>query len=352
MGVTVLVGTAKGGFVLRSDDGRERWEIEGPIFKGWKVTAAERLSSGDYLLGTTSDIYGTAMHKSADLNNWRQIERAPKYEADSGRQLTQIWKFAENDGVSYAGVSEAGLFRSEDEGESWEPVVGLNDHPTRRAWMPGAGGLCAHSILFDSARPERMWCGISAVGVLRSDDGGKTWAGKNDGIPIVLEDREFDEIGFCVHGLAPDPDNADVIYRQDHQGVFRTGDGGENWERIENGLTTGFGFPIAVDQKTRAIYIVPLESDEYRIPTNGKLRVYRSTDGGDSWTALTSGLPQENAYAGVLRGAMDADQLDPCGVYIGTTSGDIYFSNNGGEHWSTLPCRLPRVLSIDVFVES
>jgi photosystem II stability/assembly factor-like uncharacterized protein len=317
MSLVIVIGTAKGGFLLRSDANRQRWNIEGPLFKGWKVTSAARLPGGDFLLATASDVYGCAIHKSRDLAQWRQISDGPRYAAGSKRELSQVWKLVAHNDISYAGVSDAGLFRSDDQGESWTPVPGLNEHRTRNAWAPGAGGLCAHAILVDRAHPQRLWCGISAVGVMRSDDGGQTWQGKNSGVPVALQDKEFDEIGFCVHGLAQDPHDANVIYRQDHLGVFRTTDGGDHWERIQNGLESGFGFPMVLDARTRSLYIVPLESDEYRIPSAGRFRVFRSTNGGDSWEPLMRGLPQQNAYFGVLRGALDVDNLDPCGVYVG-----------------------------------
>ncbi|MCG8407239.1 MAG: hypothetical protein MI923_18735 [Phycisphaerales bacterium] len=350
MSVTVIVGTAKGGFVLRSDD-RRSWQIEGPFFKGWKVTTVARADDGTFLIGAASDVYGAAIHKSKDLSDWRQVAQGPAYSEDEKRQLTQIWKLVVQDGAYYAGVAEAGLFRSEDRGETWQPMPGLNDHRSRSAWMPGAGGLCAHSILIDPANPKRLWCGISAVGVFRSDDGGDTWHPKNNGVPVILEDKEFSEIGFCVHALAQDPDNADLIYRQDHRGMFRTKDGGDHWERIENGLPSGFGFPLVLDRETRALYAAPLESDEFRLPCDGKFQIFRSRNGGDAWEPLTNGLPQEHAYAGVLRGAMDADHLAPCGVYVGTTSGDVFVSSDGGDRWNALPYRLPRVHCVAAYVE-
>ena len=351
MGVTIVVGTVKGAFALRSDDSRGTWQIDGPLFKGWKVTAAARRSDGTWLLATASDVYGCAIHKSADLKEWRQVAKGPEYPKGGKRKLNQIWKLVVHDSACYAGVDEAGLFRSSDGGETWAPLAGLNEHRTREAWCPGAGGLCAHSILIDPADPKRIWCGISAVGVFRSDDGGESWQAKNEGVPVILEDKEFKEIGFCVHALAQDPDNAERIFRQDHRGMFRTADGGDRWERIENGLASGFGFPLVMDRRTRALFAVPLESDEYRMPKDGKLRVYRSTDGGDSWQALSKGLPQEHAYAGVLRAAVDVDHLDPCGVYMGTTSGDVYVTADAGESWTALPCRLPRINCVAAFVD-
>ncbi len=349
MSVTVVAGTDKGGFLIRSDNNRRDWRIEGPIFKGWKVTAVGRNGEGDYLAGTGSFVYGAAIQRSRDLKEWRQVERGPAYDKDSGRKLNQIWRIAGHHGVCYAGVDEAGLFRSRDGGETWEPLHGLNDHPTRRSWQPGNGGLCCHAILLDPKNPKRLWCGISAVGVFRSDDGGQTWHPKNKGVRVILEDKDHPDIGYCVHGLAQDPKNPDVIYRQDHVGMYRSRDGGDTWEVNENGLGSSFGFPIAIDKRTRTLFAIPLESDEYRLPREGKLRVFRSTDGGDSWQASAKGLPQEHAYAGVLRGALATDEQDPAGVYFGTTAGDVYVSNDLGESWRALPCRLPRIHCIAAF---
>lgn len=351
MRVLVIVGTEKGAFLCRSDQHRRDWLVEGPIFKGWKVTATSRTPSGRYLVATASQVYGPALHTGTDLTTWQQVENGPAYPEGGDRKLNQIWTLQCNRGRYYAGVDTAGLFTSDDDGTSWQPVTGLNDHPTRRSWFPGAGGLCAHSVLVDPQRPERIWCGISAVGVMRSDDGGQTWVAKNEGVRCMLEDKEFPGIGYCVHGLAADPDAADTIYRQDHSGMYRTRDGGDHWERIENGLASWFGFPITIDRRTKTLFSFPMESDEYRLPVAGKFQIYRSRNGGDSWEALNKGLPQEPSYASVLRGAMAVDNLNPGGVYVGTTSGGVYASADGGDSWQTLPCTLPRVLSVQAYVE-
>lgn len=351
MSVTVVIGTDRGGFVLRSDERRRKWKIDGPIFKGWKLTAVTRAANGVWLAGTTSDVYGCAIHTSHDLSQWRQIDHGPSYAEGGERKLTQIWKLLAHDGECYAGVSEAGLFRSRDGGETWQPLDGLNQHRTRDAWCPGTGGLCAHAILVDPKNAKRIWCGISAVGVFRSDDGGESWHTKNDGVPVILEDKNHPDIGYCVHALAQDPDQPERIYRQDHQGVFRSNDAGDHWERIENGLPSGFGFPIVRDHRGGALFTVPLESDEYRIPIDGRLRVFRSRDAGESWTPLSEGLPSKHVYASVMRGAMDADQLDPCGIYVGTTSGDVFVSADAGDHWTVLPYRLPRIHCLTAIAE-
>ncbi len=351
MGVTIVVGTSKGAFLLRAEQSRAEWAIEGPLFKGWTVTAAERLASGAYLLGTSSFVYGAAIQKSTDWVNWKQVAQGPAYDADSGRKLTEIWRLTAHGDVCYAGVAEAGLFKSSDDGETWTAIPGLNDHSTRDGWQPGAGGLCAHAIVVDPRNDQRVWCGISAVGVFRSDDGGNHWIPQNAGVPVILEDNNCSEIGYCVHALAQDVDDPDVLYRQDHRGMFRSRDAGEAWERIENGLPSGFGFPLVMDPHTKHLFAAPLESDEYRLPRDGRLAIYRSTDGGDSWHDSSNGLPQDNAYSAVLRGAMDVDRLSPGGVYIGTTSGTVHVSRNGGDSWQTLPCSLPRIQCVKAFVD-
>jgi photosystem II stability/assembly factor-like uncharacterized protein len=349
MSVVVIVGTEKGAFIARSDARRTTWEIEGPVFKGWKVTASARTPGGKYLVATTSFVYGAALQVGTDLKNWRQLETGPAYPQGGGRQLNQIWTIHTGAKRHYAGVDTAGLFSSDDDGETWQPVAGLNDQPSRRAWSPGAGGLAAHVVLVDPANPSRIWCGISAVGVWRSDDAGRTWALKNDGVRCMIEDKEFPGIGYCVHGLAQDPQDANRIYRQDHSGMYLTRDGGDRWEKAEEGLASWFGFPVAVDRRSGALFSFPMESDEYRLPVDGKFRVYRSRDRGASWEPLTRGLPTDPTYSAVLRGAMAVDGADPAGVYVGTTSGEVYVSNNLGDSWQRLPCVLPRILSVEAY---
>lgn len=349
MAVQVFVGTRKGAFLFRSDDTRAEWDIEGPIFKGWEVTACHRLVDGTYLAATTSYVYGAALHRSHDLRLWEPIPHGPAYAAESGRKLKQIWTLGSGHGRVLAGVDEAGLFSSEDGGHSWSEVSGLNDHATRPSWQPGAGGLCAHSLLFDPRNPARLWCGISAVGVFRSEDAGATWKPRNDGVPVIIEDEKHKEIGFCVHALALDPDDPERIYRQDHKGMYRSSDGGDHWEPNDDGLPSAFGFPIALHPRTGSLFAVPLESDEYRMPADGALRVYRSVDRGDTWHASGAGLVQQSWYGGVLRGALAVDDLTPGGVYVGTTSGEVFLSSDDGDTWRRMPCTLPRVMHVSAY---
>lgn len=351
MSVTTLVGTVKGAWVLRSDDARSAFDVDGPFFKGWKVTASMRLADGRYVVATASDVYGCAVHLSDDLREFRQLDAAPSWPADSGRKLNQIWKLAQSGSTWWAGVDDAGLFRSTDEGQTWESIASLNDRPSRVSWHPGFGGLCLHSIIPDPNAADRLWVGISAVGVFRTDDAGATWTPCNDGIPVILEDKEHKECGFCVHGLAADPTDPSIMWRQDHVGMFRSRDAGAHWERCETGLPSGFGFPIDIDPRTRTLFAVPLEADQFRFPVDGKLRVYRTTDGGDGWEATGDGLP-DDFYGVVLRGAMAIDDRDPAGVYIGTSAGTVHVSNDLGASWRTIPVTLPRVVSVEAFSDA
>ncbi|NNE46272.1 MAG: exo-alpha-sialidase [Rhodothermales bacterium] len=350
MNVRLFIGTRKGLFVASSSD-RSTWTIAGPHFKGWEVTAGGRAPGGTYVAATTSFVYGPAIHTSVDLISWKQLENGPAFRPESGRSLKQIWFVRPLESVWYAGVSEAALFETRDEGKSWQPLDGLNEHPTRSSWQPGAGGLCAHSLLIDPKYSQRMWCGISAVGVFRTEDGGRTWTPRNRGVTCAVLDKEHSDIGYCVHSLAADPSDADHIYRQDHKGMYRSRDGADTWELIEEGLPSGFGFPLALDRRTGYVYAFPLESDEYRMPPAGSARVYRSTDRGESWQSLANGLPQSNAYMTVLRSSMVADSLDECGVYFGTTSGQVFYTRTAGKAWQRLPADFPRIHFLEVFAD-
>ena len=349
MDIAILIGTMKGAFVLRNTkEDRASWRLEGPSFKGWKVTAAGRSTDGRFVAATSSFVYGPMLHVSGDLQRWEQVNTGPRY--DAPRKLEQIWTLATTQSGMYAGVSEAGLFHATDPAGQWEPVEGLNEHRTRDAWQPGLGGLCAHVVLSNPNNPRQLWCGISAVGVFRSDDGGQTWHPKNRGVASAIEDKVEKDIGSCVHGLVLDPARDGVLYRQDHLGMYRSTDGADSWRKIESGLPSGFGFPIVVDPHTGMLLVYPLESDEFRLPAGGRMRVYRSADGGAEWSGVTRGLPQEDAWTTVLRGAMDVDSLSPCGVYFGTTSGTVHVSADAGASWRGMGCLLPRILCVKAFV--
>jgi hypothetical protein len=351
MTVAIAVGTVKGLFVLRSNAKRDELRIEGPCLKGWKVSALCRAPGGGYFAATSSFVYGPTIHHSSDLANWKQLAAQPAYSESSGFKLNEIWKLTVAGERVYAGVDEAGLFMSEDRGASWRLVEGLTAQSHRKNWFPGFGGLCCHSILVDPRRPRRIVVGISAVGVFRSDDDGVTWRSKSDGVEIIMPDADHSEIGWCVHALKADPADPDRLFRQDHRGVYVSTDAGDHWTRAEHGLESSFGFPLAVDPRSRSVFIAPMESDEYRIPKDGRLAVYRSDDGAASWVRKDHGLPS-NFHHGVLRGAMDVDGLDPCGVYLGTTGGSVHWSNDRGESWRAIDGLLPRVMCVSAFADA
>lgn len=337
---TLAIGTEKGAYLLR---GEKEFEVEGPLFPGWKVTAFGRAPDGTYLAALGSNWFGPSVHRSPDLVEWEQVAAGPAHPEGSDRKLNQIWTFTAHQGVVYAGVDDAGLFRSADNGLTWDPVPSLNEHPTRKSWFPGAGGMCAHHVLHDG---ERMWVGISAVGVFRSDDGGETFERFDEGVTptVTPDDDETDTSGWCVHGLVADPTDPNRIWRQDHMGVYRTSNGGDFWERIEEGLPARFGFAIGRDHASGTLFVVPLESDENRLPVKGRLAAYRSDDDGDSWEVAGAGWPTTPHFTGVLRKAMSVDQTG--GVAIGTTGGTIYSSSNTGKSWNALPFAFPRVLAV------
>lgn len=350
MAVTVGIGTTKGAFFLHSKD-RRTWTVDEPQFVGWKVTAFGKTPSGEYLLCTGSNWYGAAIHRSTELTEWTQIVEGPSYGESEDRKLTQIWTLTTAGSTIWAGVDTAGLFRSDDDGATWKPIPGLNDHATREGWEPGLGGLAAHRVLVDPTNADRLWCAISAVGVFRSENGGETWAPKNQGVTAASESADYPGIGHCVHCIVGDPENPDTLWRQDHKGVYMTTNAGDTWEQIEEGLPANFGFPVVRDNATGALFIVPLQSDEVRLPPSGQLRVFRSTDRGTSWHNSGDGLP-ETSYAVSLRGAMDADQLEPGGVIFGTTGGSVHASADVGETWTTLPFTFPRILAVKVLESS
>lgn len=358
--VLVLVGTEKGAFYLRSDESRTKWSVEDPFLKGWKVLDVnidQRQNPPVMWAACSHASYGPAIHRSDDVGKtWRQIEHGPKYPDGSKSKLREIWTVVPGRGpdpnVLYAGVAEAGLFISRDGGEHWDELTGISQHYTREDWLPGAGGLCCHTILLHPTNPKRMWVGISSVGAFRSDDGGETWTIRNAGVENVFKGPTHNEVGCCVHRMVLDPSNPDRLFQQNHRGVYLSNDAGDTWQRIENGLpkTSQFGFPMVIDPNhADTLFIIPQESDEYRFAPDGALAVYKTTNAGATWVPRRNGLP-ENAYVGVLRQAMGVDGLNPCGVYFGTTNGHVYASRDAGETWNALPCQLPRISSVNVSI--
>jgi hypothetical protein len=339
----LIIGTEKGGYLLTKERGS--WDVEGPSFPGWKVSAFGKAPDGTYLAGLGSNWFGASVHRSNDYKDWQQVEKGPSYSEDSGLKLNQVWMFHTTAERIYAGVDQAGLFFSDDHGLSWEPVSAINEYPGRADWQPGFGGLAAHHIL---SAGNQLWVGISAVGVFRSDDGGNSFERKDRGITSVLDpegDTEAIEPGRCVHGLVSDPKDPDRIWRQDHSGVYRSSDGGDTWERIEAGLPARFGFAIGRNHETGSLFVAPLTADENRVPVDGHLAVYRSNDDGDTWRKSGSGWPGGGQFNGVLRNAMAVDSRG--GIAVGTTGGSVFSSDDDGESWNQIPISLPRILAVE-----
>lgn len=339
----IAVGTEKGAYVL-SDKGGS-WDVEGPLLPGWKVSAFGQAPDGTHLLAVGSNWFGVGVHRSTDFVSWEQTETPPAWPEDGDRKMEQVWTFHTKGDRIWAGVAHAGLFTSDDQGISWSPVDGLNEHRTRGDWQPGFGGLCAHRVMVDG---DTHWVSISAVGVFRSDDAGTTWEPKNDGINWVdaPENADRPEVGYCVHCVAHDPANPSRIWRQDHSGVYRTIDGGDNWERIETGLPAAFGFVMWRDAASGRLFTIPLESDGNRVPVEGALRVYRSDDDGESWDVSGSGWSDAPQFTGVLRGAFDGD--DDGSFCFGTTGGKLWLTRDNGDSWVELDPSFPRIGAIEV----
>jgi photosystem II stability/assembly factor-like uncharacterized protein len=384
--VRVLVGTRKGAFILTADGKRKDWAISGPFFGGWEVfhLKGSPVDPNRVYASQTSSWFGQIIQRSDDGGHtWSTPggEKMPdpygppagisnKFAYDTspetGKPLTthqwydgtqHPWEFKRvwhlepsltDPDIVYAGVEDAAIFRTTDGGRSWHELAGLRGHGTGPQWSPGAGGMGLHTILIDPKNPNRIYIAISAAGTFRTEDGGNTWKPINRGLTSQYIPDPDAEVGHCVHRIAMHPSRPGVLFMQKHWDVMRSDDAGDSWHEVSGDLPTDFGFPIEVHaHEPETIYVVPITSDSLHYPPEGKLRVYRSRSGGNEWEPLTRGLPQENCYVNVLRDAMSADSLDPCGVYFGTTGGQVYASDDGGENWAPIVRDLPAVLSVE-----
>jgi len=365
-GVRVLVGTKKGAFILNSDAKREKWEVNGPYFAGWEMyhLKGSQADPNRIYASQSNAWFGQTMQRSDDGGKtWVTTGNKFVYDGVPGThqwydgtphpwEFKRVWhlepSLTDPDTV-YAGVEDAALFKSTDAGETWVELSGLRKHGTGPKWQPGAGGMCLHTIILDPANPDRMYIAISAAGAFRTDDGGVTWKAINQGLISEYIPDPNAEVGHCVHHVALHPAKPEVLFMQKHWDVMRSDNAGDRWHEISGNLPTDFGFVIDVHaHEPETIYVVPIKSDREHFVPDGKLRVYRSRTGGNEWEALSNGLPQQDCYVNVLRDAMAVDKLDPCGVYFGTSGGQVYGSADAGDNWTAIVRDLPPVLSVEV----
>ena len=357
--VLLLVGTMKGAFLLRSNGRRSHWDVIGPAFHGQAVytLAFDTRQNRHRLWASTSSFWGTMLRWSDDFGRtWTNPPRANvRFPADCGTSLNNIWQVClgpeDEPDTMYCGVEPAALFVSRDAGESWELTRGLFDHPHRPRWVPGNGGLCLHTIVLDPADKQRMYIAISAAGVYRTDDGGANWQARNRGICVRHEPERNPEFGQCVHKMVLHPARPERLFLQHHWGLYRSDDHADSWQNISNGLPSDFGFALLMHPRDPdCVYVLPIESDEFRCTPDGCLRVYRTRNAGASWEPLTRGLPQRGAYETVLRDAMNTDGLDPAGIYFGTRSGELFGSLDEGKNWKMILSGLPPVVCVKAVV--
>jgi len=365
-GVRVLVGTRKGAFVLTSDSGRTAWDVSGPHFPGWEIyhIAGSAADPNRLYASQSSGWFGQLIQRSDDGGaTWAPVGNQFTYDGVTGThqwydgtqrpwEFTRVWHLepsrTDPDTV-YAGVQDAALFKTTDGGSNWHEIASLRQHRTGPDWQPGAGGMCLHTIVLDPTRDQRMFAAISAAGVFRTDDSGETWQPVNNGLHSQGIPDGDAEVGHCVHSLAMHPSRPETLFMQKHWDVMRSDDAGDSWQDVGDNLPTDFGFAIDVHaHEPETIYVVPITSDSEHFPLDGQLRVYRSRTGGNDWEPLTNGLPQRDCYVNVLRDAMAVDSLDDCGIYFGTTGGQVYASNDAGDNWSPIVRDLPAVLSVEV----
>jgi len=375
--VRVLVGTRKGAFIFSSDKDRKKWDVSELMFKGWNVFHMVMDPRDKRLYAAvTHFVYGATVQYSDDFGaTWTQSPASPTFSrpSASGRpsgsveelvaggtpakaeQVLAVWNIepgrADEPGVLYAGVQPAALFKSTDRGESWQLNEGLYDHPQRGQWNPGAGGLTLHSIVLDPRDKNRMYIAVSAAGTYRTDDGGKTWTPRNKNVRADFQPNIYPEFGQCVHKLAMHPSRPDVLFQQNHCGVYRSDDGGDDWVDIGlDKLPSRFGFPIVIHpHDPQTVYVMLEESDQFRMSVDSQVSVWRSRDGGGNWQRLTNGLPAQ-AHVVVLREAMASDNLEAAGLYAGTNTGQLFYSRDDGDHWELLADYLPPIQSVEVGV--
>lgn len=387
--IRVLVGTKKGAFILESDGKRQKWSVSGPHFAGWEIyhLKGSPVDPNRLYCSQTSGWFGQVIQRSDDGGKtWNPPgskaeelvtpEGFPKGESNkfaydtsdkTGRPLTthqfydgsqHPWEFKRvwhiepsltDPDTAYAGVEDAAIFRTTDAGRTWQELPGLRGHPSGPQWAPGAGGMGLHTIVIDPKNPKRIYVAISAAGTFRSDDGGTTWKPINRGLKSQFMPDPNAEVGHCVHRIDIHASRPSTLFMQKHWDIMRSDDAGENWTEVSGNLPTDFGFPIRVHaHQPETIYVVPIKSDSEHFPLDGKLRVYRSKVGGNEWEPMTKGLPQQDCYVNIYRGAMAIDHLDPCGVYFGTTGGQVYGSSDDGDSWNPIVRDLPAVLSVEV----